>query len=123
MPPLPISYDAELPGYKKMLTDMGDAGQSHATENLPKAQAIKDATMAWSILKHLQKDKVFLHFNGSYHSDNYEGIIWYLKQANPALKIVTISSVEQAKLNELSKESEGVADFIIVVPETMAKTR
>lgn len=123
MPPLPIAYDAELPGYKKMLEDMGEAGQTHVTENLPKAQAIKDATMAWSILKHLQKGKVFLHYNGSYHSDNYEGIIWYLKQANPALKIATISSVEQADVGELDKESEGVADFIIVVPESMTKTR
>jgi hypothetical protein len=90
---------------------------------LPKAQAIKDATMAWSILAHLQKGKVFLHFNGSYHSENYEGIIWYLKQANPNLRIATISTVEQSDLSELSKGSEGVADFIIVVPESMTKTR
>jgi uncharacterized iron-regulated protein len=120
--PLPIAYDPELPGYKKMLENMGDAGQSHATENLPRAQAMKDATMAWSILKHIQKGKVFLHINGSYHSDNYEGIIWYLKQANPALKIVTISSAEQADLSDLSKESEGIADFILVTPERMTKT-
>jgi uncharacterized iron-regulated protein len=120
--PLPIAYDPELPGYKKMLENMGDAGQAHATENLPKAQAMKDATMAWSILNHIQKGKVFLHINGSYHSDNYEGIIWYLKKANPALKIVTISSAEQADLSDLSKESEGIADFILVTPESMTKT-
>jgi len=120
--PLPIAYDPELPDYKKMLENMGDAGQAHATENLPKAQAMKDATMAWSILNHIQKGKVFLHINGSYHSDNYEGIIWYLRQANPALKIVTISSAEQANLSDLSKESEGIADFILVTPESMTKT-
>jgi uncharacterized iron-regulated protein len=121
--PLPIVYDPELPGYKKMLESMGADAKEHATDNLPKAQAIKDATMAWSILRHLQKGKVFLHFNGSYHSDNFEGIIWYLKQANPDLKILTISSAEQANINEVSKESEGIADFIIVVPESMTKTR
>jgi uncharacterized iron-regulated protein len=123
MPPLPIAYDPELPGYKKMLEDMGDAGQAHATENLPKAQAIKDATMAWSILNHMQKGKVFLHFNGSYHSDNYEGIIWYLKQANPGLKIMSISSAKQTDLSSLSKESEGIADYILILPESMTKTR
>ena len=106
-----------------MLENMGEEAQSHITENLPKAQAIKDATMAWSILSHIQKGKVFLHFNGSYHSDNFEGIIWYLKQANPDLKILTISSVEQADLDDLSKDSEGVADFILVVPESMTKTK
>jgi uncharacterized iron-regulated protein len=121
--PLPVAYDPELPGYKKMLENMGDAGQSHATENLPKAQAMKDATMAWSILNHMKKGKVFLHFNGSYHSDNYEGIIWYLKQANPGLKIITISSAEQTDLSDLSKESEGIADFILITPERMTKTQ
>jgi uncharacterized iron-regulated protein len=121
--PLPVAYDPELPCYKKMLENMGDDAQAHASENLPKAQAIKDATMAWSILSHMQKGKVFLHINGSYHSDNYEGIIWYLNQANPGLKIITISSVEQADLNELSKESEKIADFIFVMPESMTKTK
>ena len=40
--PLPVDYDPELPGYKKMIEMMG----GHAGPNLPKAQAIKDATMA-----------------------------------------------------------------------------
>ncbi|MBW0161782.1 MAG: ChaN family lipoprotein [Sediminibacterium sp.] len=43
MAPLPIAYDAELPGYKKMIEMMG----GHGGENLPKAQALKDATMAF----------------------------------------------------------------------------
>ena len=123
MPPLPVAYDPNLPGYKKMLENMGKEGQEHVTENLPKAQAIKDATMAWRILSHLSKGKIFLHFNGSYHSDNYEGIIWYLKQADPGLKIVTITSAEQADMRKLAKESEGVADYILVTPESMTKTR
>src|SRR5690606_983403 len=45
--PLPIAYDAELPGYKKMKEMM----EGHAGDNLPKAQAIKDATMAHFSLK------------------------------------------------------------------------
>ena len=123
MAPLPIAYNPNLPGYKKMIENIGEAGQEHVTENLPKAQAIKDATMAWSILSHLIKGKVFLHFNGSYHSDNYEGIIWYLRLANPELRIVTITSAEQADMNDLAKESEGVADYILVTPESITRTR
>ena len=123
MPPLPIAYDPNLPGYKKMIENIGKAGQEHVTENLPKAQAIKDATMAWKILSHIKKGKVFLHFNGSYHSDNYEGIIWYLRQANSELRIVSISSTEQADIKTLAKESEGVADYILVTPESMTKSR
>ena len=35
--PLPIAYDANLPGYQKMLTMMGE----HTSPNMPKAQALK----------------------------------------------------------------------------------
>ncbi len=121
LPPLPVKYDPELPGYRKML-DMGDMGGVHAGANLPKAQAIKDATMAYFILRHWSPGKLFLHFNGSGHSDNYEGIVWYLRQDDPDLKIMTITTVLQEDPDELLEESAGRADFTIVVPETMTRT-
>jgi len=116
--PLPIAYDAELPGYKKMIAMMG----GHGGENLPKAQAIKDATMAHFILKHHQKGNLSLHFNGAYHSDNYEGILWYLKQQQPNYKYGTISTVSQSNLKKLLQENKGKADFIICVAENMTTT-
>lgn len=116
--PLPIKYDVSLPNYKKMLTMMG----GHGGENLPKAQAVKDATMANNIFINLNKDSLFLHYNGSYHSDNYEGIFWYLKQLDLKLNISTISTVEQLDLKKLEKNHINKADFIIVVPENMTKT-
>ena len=76
--PLPIAYDAELPGYKKMLTMM----VGHGGDNLPRAQAIKDATMAYFIFKYYQQGSLFIHFNGSYHSENHEGIVWYCNHNN-----------------------------------------
>jgi uncharacterized iron-regulated protein len=115
---LPIKYDATLPGYVKMKAMMG----GHGGDNLPKAQAIKDATMAYFILKNNEKNNLFLHYNGSYHSDNYEGINWYLKQNANSLKVVTVSVVEQQNLNKFNQENKLKADFIIVVPETMTKT-
>ena len=54
---LPITYDAKLPGYVKMVEEMGE----HGGENLPKAQALKDATMAAFILKNKLKESVFIH--------------------------------------------------------------
>ena len=122
MAPLPIKYDSTLACYADMAKAMG-GGPSHVTSNITKAQAMKDATMAHFILKNFTKGKTFLHYNGSYHSDRFQSIIWYLKQANPDLKIVTISSVEQAGLDELKKESEGLANYIVVVPETMSKSQ
>lgn len=116
--PLPIAYDPELPGYKNMMTMMA----GHATPNTPKAQALKDATMAHFILKNWTPGKMFIHYNGSYHSDNYDGIVWYLKQANPNLKIATVSTVSQKELNRLLPEHKNKADFIICVDEDMITT-
>ncbi len=116
--PLPIAYDASLPGYVKMIEMMG----GHGGENMPKAQAIKDATMAHFILQYHQPGSLFIHYNGAYHSDNYEGIVWYLRKQNPSLKIATISTVTQSNIKSLLKENKGRADYIICVDEDMTTT-
>lgn len=118
--PLPIEYDPNLPGYKAMLNMEGMPG--HIGPNFPKAQAIKDATMAHFIYQNLKPGGVFIHFNGAYHSNNFEGIYWYLRRLNPNLRILTISTVEQDSVFELEEGNKGLADFIIAVPKTMTKT-
>ena len=118
--PLPVLYDPGLEGYKEMLTMMG--GMGHGNENLPKAQAIKDATMSHFILENWEEGFTFLHFNGTYHSDNYEGIVWYIQQSNPDLKVLTISSVEQDTIKDLKEEHLNLADYILSVPSSMTKT-
>lgn len=120
--PLPLKYDSTLSCYADMYKMMGDS-PTHATRNIACAQDSKDATMAYFILKNFSKGKTFLHFNGSYHSDRFQSILWHLKQADPTLKIVTISSSEQKEMEDLDKKSEGLANFIIVVPETMSKSQ
>lgn len=116
--PLPVAYDAELPGYKKMLEMMG----GHGGPNLPKAQAIKDATMSHFILKYFKTGSLFVHYNGAYHSDNYEGILWYLKRQRPELRYATISTVSQKDIGSLEAANKGKADFIICVDEDMTNT-
>ncbi len=118
--PLPIEYDPELKGYSDMMKQM--EGMGHANPNLPKAQAIKDATMGYSIAEFAGNGKTFIHYNGAYHSNNYEGILWYLNRYKPNLKIVTITSVEQADVDTLSKDNDNLANFIIVVNQNMTKT-
>jgi len=120
--PLPIKYDENLGCYKNMLSMKG-MGKMQTNPNLPKAQAIKDATMAHFILKYLPNKWLFYHFNGAYHSDNFEGIVWYLKQKRSDLKIVTISSIEADDITKPAKEElSGKANFIIAIPSTMTKT-
>lgn len=116
--PLPFKYDPNEKAYKEIYENSG----GHGGENLPKSQAIKDATMAHFILKNWSKGQTFIHYNGAYHSNNFSGIAYYLKQANPGLKIVVISSVEQKDIIKLDTENNGLGDFIICTPENMTKT-
>lgn len=116
--PLPIEYDASLPGYQNMLK----MAAGHGGDNLPKSQAMKDATMAHFILQNRENDRLFIHYNGSYHSDFFEGIGWYLKRKEPNLKIVTIATAEQKGLKKLETEHKNKANFIIVVDSEMTKT-
>jgi uncharacterized iron-regulated protein len=118
MAPLPMPYDKDLPGYTQMMTMMGD----RTSPNMPKAQATKDATMAYFITKNLKPESVFIHYNGSFHSDNFDGINWYIKQYKSETRIVTIATVEQSQLSKLEKEHFNKADFILVVDEDMTKT-
>lgn len=119
LPPLPVPYDADLPAYRAMVTP--SQGMGHEGENFPKAQAIKDATMAWFIAKNVRTGRPFLHLNGSYHSDDFEGIGWYLRQYKPQLKVATITTLEQSSVDELVPESVGKADYTLLVPENMTK--
>lgn len=116
--PLPIAFDIELPSYKAMLEMMG----GHAGERMPKAQAIKDATMAHFILKNQRPNHIFLHINGTYHSDLYEGIYWYLKQQNPKLRILTLATVTREGSLAFDPKDKNKADFILVIDEDVTKS-
>ncbi|RYZ99606.1 MAG: hypothetical protein EOP47_16355 [Sphingobacteriaceae bacterium] len=118
MAPLPMTYDSTLPGYVNMKNMMG----AHGNSNIVKAQASKDATMAYFILRYFVPGNLFIHYNGSYHSDNHDGIVWYLRQANPTLKVITFTTVSQANIKKLDKENKGKADYIICVDEDMTST-
>jgi uncharacterized iron-regulated protein len=136
MAPLPLTVDLTLPGYKGMMDMMngdsahGGAGKqttsSHGppdmAANFARAQAIKDATMAHFILQSLKPGQTLLHFNGDYHSKNFEGIVWYLRQQKPDLKILTLSSVEIPDADKPAADNRNLADFVLAIPDDMTKT-
>ncbi|MEM9830331.1 MAG: ChaN family lipoprotein [Bacteroidota bacterium] len=121
--PLPITVDMQLASYQEMLTMMGGSshgGDTGEAETLVHAQAVKDATMAHFTLQQLPRP-VF-HVNGAYHSQDKEGIVWYLQQKRPNLVIMNINSVEQKSVDELLEENQTNADFTICIPSDMTKT-
>lgn len=118
IPPLPIPYNPELPGYRNMLA----MKHGHGGINLPKAQAFKDASMAWSVIGNIEKGMKILHLNGTYHTNNFEGIIWYVNRYRSKTKYMTIAMVRQKELNKLNEDYKGLADFVIAIPEDMIRT-
>ncbi len=116
MAPLPIEFDSSSADDEKFgfMHIMG--GDGHYVE----AQALKDATMAWSIAERF--DRKFIHFNGNYHSDFQGGMIPYLNIYLPEKTIATVCCVRQEEINRLSEENKGRADFVVCVPEEMTMT-
>ena len=125
--PLPVKYPDTLACYANIAKNAGDGMPAHLAVNLGKAQAIKDATMAHFLMKNAFGEKTLLHFNGSYHSDDHQGMTWYVNQiirrTSFEPKVLTITCIEQEKLDSLSKEQAAKADFIILIPASMTKTR
>ena len=118
MAPVDFVVDSTLSQYKALLGPEMHMGGFTMME----AQAFKDATMAHFMMLNKTKDQVYIHFNGAYHSDFYQGIMWYVQQKQPDARIMTISTVTQKDIKKLDKEHLGRADFIICVPETMTST-
>ena len=119
--PLPIKY-IDNPHVNAYFAHMMQPGMSMMpAENLSKAQTVKDATMAWSIVQTL-KDKKMVHLNGSFHSTGHAGIINYLNEYRPGLKCGVVEIVRQSNVDELNKMHKGNADFFICVPKNMTTT-
>jgi uncharacterized iron-regulated protein len=113
---------AEPPSKPKMGKHPMKKSGSDMMTKLKQAQALKDATMAHFTMENLDEDGIFIHFNGTYHSNNFEGIVWFIKQKMPDKKILTIASIEKDDTDELTDEEKKLADFILVIPKSMTKT-
>jgi hypothetical protein len=77
--------------------------------------------MAWFILQNWDKGKYFIHYNGVYHSKDFDSIVYYLKYYKTEADIVTISVAEQANNLEL-EEMNNTADFNVIVNKYVTKT-
>jgi uncharacterized iron-regulated protein len=118
--PLPIALDLATPGYQQAM-EIGMAHGAHLdARNFVAAQAVKDATMAYFILRNRRPQDLFIHYNGDYHSKNCGGICWYLKRYDPDITVHTISSVSRDTLG-FDDECKGLADIVLVVPAVLEK--
>lgn len=118
MCPIDFTVDTSLSQYS-MLAQMG---MHNGGLNFVYAQAIKDATMAYFINQNWNSSNYFVHLNGSFHTDFYQGIIWYMQQYKPELNYRSISVVNQDDITKLEKEYLHKAHYVICTPNSMTKT-
>lgn len=116
--PLPIEVDVTLPAY----ANIAEAAGGHGGDNLIYAQAVKDATMAHFILLNMKLNDRMLHLNGSYHSNQREGIIWYIEQAVKGYRILTINTIQADDPENVDLDELQEADITLVVPSRMTRT-
>jgi uncharacterized iron-regulated protein len=121
MPPLPMPFSMETPGYRAVYDMMG-GGHGMEPENFVKAQALKDYTMAYNIGENAKKKSLFLHFNGDFHSADYGGIYWYLNELYPKLEVISIKVVQTVDQARVAKDELVGGDIILVVPEDFTRT-
>jgi uncharacterized iron-regulated protein len=121
MPAIPFNVTENDSGYKDMKKMMGMHMQG-GMSNFIAAQALKDYTMASMIFKHLPKDGVFIHYNGSFHSQKFAGIYNYLKAQDQNLKILTIAVVEADDVTSFDNDWKNLGNYILVLPTNMTKT-
>ncbi len=121
--PLPIHMDLKDKFYTYIADVFKETQQTPMTgsslTNFVKAQMVKDATMAHSIIENMPKDGLFFHFNGELHSAFNSGIGYYIKHYDSKLKFKTISIIKKSNIFEFSGK-ESRADFNIVVPDNMS---
>ncbi len=120
LPPLPVPFNSELASYKTMIS-MG-MGSSKALPHIEKAQAVKDATMAYFILKNMKDRGLFFHINGAYHTDHREGIVWYVTQSLKNIPITVITTQIIDSWEDINKIDFTRADYTLVVEADVSPT-
>lgn len=118
--PLQEYYDASV--YEDMKDNMG--GHIPPTmDNIQLSQASKDATMAMFSINSFNKGNLLLHLDGSYHSNNHRGIVWWVNKIKPGLNIKTITTVTMSEWDAMTKEEKkSIANYTIVVADNMTQT-
>ena len=121
-PDLREHFDPNVKAYADMAEMMGD----HKPPNmlyLQMAQAAKDATMAHFALKNYNPGNLLLHFQGSYHSNYDQGIIWWINKLQPGLAIKSVTTVTHSEWENMTvEEKKSISNYIIVVADDMTKT-
>lgn len=122
-PDLEKYFDPTVKAYAEMASMMGGHVPPNML-NIQSAQASKDATMAHFSLINFKKGNFYFHFNGSYHSNYNQGIIWWIHKVQPGFNIKSVATVTKTEWEEMTnEEKEAIANYILVVADNMTNTK
>lgn len=122
-PDLKKYFDPEVECYANMAKMMG-GHVPPSMLNIQTAQAAKDATMAHFSIENHNEGDLLLHFQGSYHSNYNQGIIWWINKIKPGYKIKSVTTVYQSEWDAMSDDEKAtIANYTIVVADGMTQTK
>lgn len=134
--PLPISFPDNSDYRDKFFELMrqpveGPATAPHGSQmpenvimRIFQAQVLWDATMAYSISQYYKENPQvpIVHFNGSFHSEHYMGVVWHLKRDHKEMNIVTLTVIPVSDFPMIDfKKIAGIADYVIVSVKSLQK--
>lgn len=130
LPPSSLNYLPSLPidtatgkYYEKFKTTLGNHNMGGM--KIYQTQNLWDATMAWSILNYLKKNRgaKILHLNGRFHSDEKLGIPDRIYKLNPNLRIMNISCFSTPDFNNPDwLKYKDLGDYIILTNPDLKRT-
>lgn len=115
----PLPYAAPSIGYaKKFNALMGNSkSETSAPSKVLEAQALWDATMAFSIAEFLKREKngLIVHVNGSFHTENRLGTAEQLLKLRPSAKIIVVTMRTEDEYTKFDPTKHtGLGDFVIL---------
>ena len=123
----PLPFAAPSAEYaKKFNALMGDTkSEAHAPTKILEAQALWDATMAFSIAEFTKKEKTALvvHLNGSFHTENRLGTAEQFLKLNPKAKILVVTMRSEENFRSFDKaKHENIGDFVILTDAKLPRS-
>ena len=91
--------------------------ETNAPSKMLEAQALWDATMAFSIAEQTKKEKnaLVVHLNGGFHTENRLGTAEQLLKINPKTKILVVTMRYEDDFTKFDKaKHENLGDFVIL---------
>ncbi len=123
----PLPYAAPSADYaKKFNALMGSMkSETAAPSKILEAQALWDATMAFSIADHLKKEKnaLVVHVNGSFHTENRLGTAEQFLKLHPKAKVLVVTMRSEENYTDFDKtKHQSLGDFVILTDAKLPRS-